>query len=102
MFPARHKAGATLRLFMPSKWVANINYRFTDTTLASASVRSQVPISHRLDLTLSRQFAAGRGEIMCGVLDLANRTHDAFVQCDTFTAHDTPGRMAFARLQWRF
>jgi len=102
MFPARHKAGMTLRLFGPKKWTVNVNYRYTDTTPASASVRSEVPASHRLDLTVAKQIAAGRGELMCGVMDIANRSHEPFIQCDTLTAHDTPGRMAFLRLQLRF
>jgi len=102
MIPAKHKAGFTGRLFLADHWTFNANYKFTDTTPASASVPNAVGSSNRLDLTISKEIAAGKGELMFGVSDLLNKSYDPFIQCDTFTAHETPGRMFFGRVQLRF
>jgi len=102
MMPARHKAGLTGRLFLSDNWTFNCNYKFTDTTPASASVINAVGSSNRLDLTISKEIAAGKGELMFGVSDLLDKSHDPFIQSDTFTAHEKPGRMFFGRPQLRF
>lgn len=102
MRPAKHKAGLTGRLFLPDKWTFNANYKFTDTTPASASVPNDVVSSNRLDLTVSKEIAAGKGEFMLGVSDVLDESHDPFIQCDTFTAHETPGRTFFVRMQLKF
>jgi len=57
---------------------------------------------NRLDLTLSRKFAKGRGEFMIGVADVLNKTTDPVFEAGHFTAHETPGRMFFAGLQLKF
>ena len=102
MRPAQHKIGATGRWFLQDRWTLNSNYRFTNTTPANASVPRSVGISHRLDLTVSKEMAGQRGELMLGVSDLFNTSHDPLMQSDTFTAHPTPGRTVFARLQLKF
>lgn len=102
MRPAKHKVGLTGRLFLPENWTFNANYRFTDTTPASVSVPEAVGSSHRLDLTAAKGTFGHRGELMLGVSDLFNTSHDGLEQSDTFTSHPTPGRTFFARLQLKF
>lgn len=102
--PAEHKAGLTGRLFLSDGWTFNANYKYTgatrvldlDTTLVDADE------SHRLDLTIAKQFAKGNGEFMIGVSDLLNKTDDAHFAIGQLTAHETPGRMFFARMQLKF
>ena len=57
---------------------------------------------NRLDLTLSRKFAKGNGELMIGVADILNKTTDPFFDTGYLTANETPGRTFFARLQIKF
>jgi outer membrane receptor protein involved in Fe transport len=102
--PAQHKAGLTGRLFLAKGWTLNANYKFTDTTrkLELDTTLVEADISHRLDLTISKEFAKGRGEFMIGVSDLLDKTDDAHFGIGQLTAHETPGRMFFGRLQVRF
>ena len=100
--PAMHKAGVTGRLFLPDNWTFNINYRFTDTSFSGPSEASGVSSSHRLDPTISKSFAGGKGEVMLGVSDLLKTTHDPVHMSGAFTAHETPGRTFFLRLQFAF
>jgi outer membrane receptor protein involved in Fe transport len=101
MKPAKHKAGLSCRLFLPADLVFNVNYKFTDTTPENDVVTS-ISTSIRLDLTISKEFAANKGELMLGVSDVLDKNHDPFNQCDTLTTHETSGRMFFVRLQLRF
>ena len=102
--PARHKAGLTGRLFLNDGWVFNANYRYADTTIATGSQTTllNAGLIHRLDLTLAKGFASGRGEFMVGVSDVFNETEGPNSAIGQLTAHDVPGRTFFARMQFRF
>jgi iron complex outermembrane receptor protein len=104
--PARHKAGATLRFFLPDHWTVNLNYKhstFTDGTHGPWG--GDVPGFDRLDLTLARQFKLGKadGELLLGISDLFNDTEQIVGDQGSVThLHETPGRTFFARLALRF
>lgn len=102
--PAQHKAGLTGRLFLADDWVFNANYRYADTTIATGSQTTLLNAAsiHRLDLTLAKGFASGRGEFMVGVSDVFNETEGPNSAIGQLTAHDVPGRTFFARMQFRF
>jgi hypothetical protein len=51
---------------------------------------------------VAKKFAEGRGELMLGVSDVFNKTNGPNFCIGEVTAHETPGRMFFARLLWRF
>ena len=57
---------------------------------------------HRLDLTLSRKFAKGMGELMIGVFDVLNETDGPVYESGFLTAMETPGRTFFVRAQYQF
>ena len=61
-----------------------------------------IDMFHRLDLTLARTFADNRGEFMVGVADVLNKTREPGYDVNYFTSYETPGRMFFARFQYRF
>lgn len=102
--PAQHKAGLTARLFLNDGWVFNANYRYADTTIATGSQTTllNAGLIHRLDLTLAKGFASGKGELMVGVSDVFNETEGPNSAIGQLTAHDVPGRTFFARMQFRF
>ncbi|OHB62182.1 MAG: hypothetical protein A2167_01740 [Planctomycetes bacterium RBG_13_46_10] len=102
--PAEHKAGLTGRLFLSDGWTFNANYKYMDTTrkLDLDTTILEVGSSHRLDLGLAKKFAKGKGEFMIGVSDLLNKTNDPHFGLGQLSAHETPGRMFFARLQLKF
>lgn len=101
--PARHKAGLTGRLFLDKGLCFNVNYRYADTTnVVGDTTIFPIEADHRLDLTLSKEFANQRGEFMIGVSDVLNKTHGPNYTVGTLTAHEIPGRTFFARLQLRF
>ncbi len=100
--PAQHEAGLTGRLFLQKGLVLNANYRFTNTTPGNPSNDEPIGSSHRLDLTVSKEIAKGRGEVMLGVADLLNKTHDPIKGNSTLTGHETPGRVFFVSLMFRF
>lgn len=102
--PAQHKAGLTGRLFLNNGWVFNANYRYADITIATGSQSTllNAGLIHRLDLTLAKEFASRKGEVMVGVSDVFNETEGPNSATGQLTAHDVPGRMVFARLQLSF
>ena len=102
--PARHKVGLTGRLFLEDGWVLNANYRYADTTFATGvnEMLLDADLTHRLDLTVSKKIARGKGELMLGVSDVFNETEGPNTAVGQFTAHDVPGRTFFARLQLKF
>ncbi len=100
--PAKHKVGLTGRLFFTDSWTINANYRYTTTTPPFASTVSAVGQSHRLDFGIARGFADGKGEVMVGVSDVLNETNGPNYGMGQLTAHETPGRIFFARMQRKF
>ena len=102
--PAKHKAGLTGRLFLSDGWTFNANYKCMsscrvlslDTTLMDAGS------SNRLDLSVAKEFAKGKGEFMIGVSDVLNETNDPHFGIGQLSAHETPGRMFFVRMQLKF
>ncbi len=101
--PAQHKVGLTGRLFLDDGWALNANYRYTGTTpVVGDTTIFDTGASHRLDLGVAKQFAEGRGEVMVGVSDVFNKTNGPNFGIGQTTAHETPGRMFFVRMQLRF
>jgi len=100
--PASHKAGLTGRVFLDADWTFNSNYVFQNGVPYDSSLIGGLHSFNRLDLTLSRKFAKDKGEFMIGVADVLSKTTDPVFEAGHFTAHETPGRMFFARLQLKF
>lgn len=103
-FPARHKAGLRSRILLDEQWSLNADYIYNDIihTNVSNSPSDELDMFHRLDITLARRFADSRGELMVGVADVLNKTREPGYDVSYFTSYETPGRMFFARLQYRF
>jgi outer membrane receptor for ferrienterochelin and colicin len=103
-FPARHKVGLRGHYTVDEHWSLNANYIYNDSihTNASDNPAKGLPVFHRLDLTLARRFADQRGELMVGVTDVLNKTRESVYDVTDLTSYETPGRMFFARLQYRF
>lgn len=102
LWPAKNKAGLTARLFLPDDWTFNTSYVFNDVILNYDNVPIDPHPINRLDLTISKEIANGRGELMIGVSDLLNKTNRPALDIGGLTGHETPGRMFFARLQYNF
>jgi outer membrane receptor protein involved in Fe transport len=100
--PARHKVGATGRLFITDDVVFNANYVYSSSTRRSAEMQLPVPSHHRLDLTVSKKLFDRRGEVLFGVSDLLDQTRLEVFGVGSISAHETPGRTFFARLQLQF
>ncbi len=103
--PVEHKCGLTGRLFLDGGWALNANLKINGMTPKNPffeSRQASLKSYHRLDLTLAKSLADGRGELMFGVSDLLNKTREAAGETITMTGHETPGRMYFARLQMHF
>ncbi len=98
--PAVHKMGFTGRLFLSDGFVFNANYKFTNTT--PSNDYHDIGSSNRLDLTISKTFAKGNGEVMFGVSNVLVRRMEPVYSLGTYSAHTTPGRMFFMRLQVKF
>lgn len=103
-FPSRHKAGVRFLYDLDEHWTFAANYAYNDIIHlnASESPFREADMFHQFDLTLSRQFAQGRGEWMFGVSDVLNKVQHPVYDVTTFTSFETPGRTFFTRLQWRF
>ena len=104
--PARNKAGISSRIYLPLEVILNLNYKYTDVTPNNPrdvpNIPSQFEISHRLDLTVSRQFFDGHFEWLVGVSDLFDETDFSVFGINNFAAHETPGRIFFTRLSFSF
>lgn len=101
-YPANNKAGLSTRLFLQNDFVFDAKYIYYDFIRQHGDIVADTPSNHRLDLNLSKKIADGNGEIMFGVSDLLNRTSGPSFDVGKFTAHETPGRTFFVRLQLRF
>ncbi|MCK5592953.1 TonB-dependent receptor, partial [Candidatus Bathyarchaeota archaeon] len=102
LWPAKNKAGLTARLFLPEDWTLNTSYVYNDVILNHGNTPIDPHPFNRLDLTIAKKIADGRGEFMIGVSDLLNKTNGPALDIGGLTAHETPGRMFFARLQLKF
>jgi iron complex outermembrane receptor protein len=101
--PPSHSAGISGRLLLPHELTLNANYRYTNLSEFPGSNGYVLSISptHRLDLTLTKSFADGRGEFMIGIEDAFNTTVSAG-QENFGGAARMPGRTVFARVQLKF
>ncbi len=101
--PARHKTGLRFRHRFKSDWILNTNYTYTDMTRGNPSTgNNDINASNRLDLTISKTFNKESGEIMVGVSDIFNKTHDPVRQSNEYTGHEIPGKTFFISLQLKF
>jgi len=102
MSPSQHKAGLNGRWYLDKDWTFNTNYVFQNGKRMYATTVKDLSSFNRLDLTLSRKFAKGNGELIVGVSDVLNETTNPVTDTGYLTALETPGRMFFARLQLKF
>jgi hypothetical protein len=103
VLPATNKAGLAGRLFLDNNWTFNTNFAFQSRAKGKPNNTTEDCSSfNRLDLSLSRKFAKGKGELMIGVTDVLNGTTDANWDVAHFAVLETPGRMFFGRLQFTF
>jgi outer membrane cobalamin receptor len=102
LFPSQHKAGLTGRYSLDKDWVLNANYAFQNSIPTYETTVIDLHTVNRLDLTISRKVAQGKGELMFGVMDVLNDTVDPAYDSGTLTALETPGRTFFGRLQINF
>jgi len=109
--PARHKTGLLYRRFVGKSWVFNLNYsnsifstayEAASTGDAQYSPFNETETINRLDLSVSRKFLQGDGELMIGVTDVLNKTAPAASDYTNFTGYETPGRCFFVRVQVSF
>lgn len=91
-YPATNKAGVTGRLFLDHGLVLSTSYRYADVTRATPVTAPGVPPSHRWDLTATKDFAGGRGELLAGVRDVLDDTGVVIIEGGSFNGHETPGR----------
>lgn len=101
-YPAYNKVGLTGRLYMPGGLTLNTNYAYNNGAILPMSGLQNTDVYHRIDVTISKRFSNDRGEIMVGVSDLFNGSHDTIFPNGQFTNHETPGRTFFARVQLKF
>jgi outer membrane receptor for ferrienterochelin and colicin len=101
-FPSQHKAGLTGRYNLDNDWIFNANYAFQNSIHTYKTTAVDYHTSNRLDLTLSRKFAKGKGELMFGVMDVLNETSAAVFDSGNMASLETPGRTFFTRLQLHF
>ena len=96
------KAGVTGRLFLPNDWTFNTNYVYNDAVLGYGTTPFDAHSFNRLDLTIAKKIADGRGELMIGMSDILNKTNKVVLDIGELTGHETPGRIFFARLLLKF
>jgi outer membrane cobalamin receptor len=102
ILPAQNKAGLNNRWYVDKDWTFNTSYVFQSAVKAYGTAAGDVKCSNILDLTLSRKFAKGKGELMFGVTDVLNKNTDPVYDSVNMTALETPGRTFFVRLQFKF
>ena len=102
VLPAKHKTGLTGRLFLPDGWTFNTNYKFNNTTPDSPNRGDDLASFHRLDLTIAREIAKGRGELMFGVSDVLDNANEPRRTLGNYALHEMPARTFFVRLQLKF
>jgi len=101
--PPENSIGMTGRLYMADGFVFNTNYRYSGNTRSLVvPTTPDIDSVHRLDFTLSKKILGDSGEIMLGIADLLNKTNGPNGAMGQITAHETPGRMVFARLQTKY
>ena len=100
--PARHKTGLTGRLFLPKETTVNSNYRYTTSTASDQAGALDAHPTHRLDLNVAKRFWKDNAELAVGVNDIFNKDHHPVFGAGSVTAHETPGRTFFVRLQVKF
>lgn len=104
-FPARHKVGLRYGRELADGWHAQANYIYNDaigTNDSDSPPWGTLGVSHRLDLTLTRQFLGGKADLLIGIADLFNETTDPVYDVSYLTSYETPGRTFFARLRYLF
>lgn len=99
--PARHKLGATARVFLPDDWTVNANYRYTSETPGDSVTLSSVDSSSRLDLTLAKLLPKWNAELLFGVADVLNDSASVASGISSQGGNPIPGRTVFVRFQWR-
>ena len=102
--PAKHKVGVRYRYRIQPDWIFNANYAYTDTTPGYHPIAGDNSVNalHRLDLNVAKTFNKEKGQIMVGVRDLLDKTHDPIRESSTYTAHEVPGRTFFVSLLLKF
>ncbi|MDY6912958.1 MAG: TonB-dependent receptor [Planctomycetota bacterium] len=100
--PSRHKVGMTGRLFLPHDWTLNANWRYNDETTSHGISGSNADVYQRLDLAVAKELIKGHGEMMIGINDVLNVSHEPVLGLGERMGHKTPGRTFFVRFQLKF
>lgn len=102
--PAAHKVGCRGRLHIGQGWTLFSQYRYTGTThsLMGTSKAQQIKNRHRMDISVAKRFLENRAEILVGIRDLFNNDDGPNLGLPEMTGHETPGRTAFARMNYQF
>ena len=104
--PARNKAGVNGRVRLPWKSTLNVGYKYTDVTRNNPGALLLAPdlfdLSHRLDITVAKQFFDDRIGWLIGVSDVFDETDIRVSGITNVTTHDTPGRFYFTRISVSF
>ena len=100
--PSKHKVGLRSLWHLNKDWVFNTDFSSQSEIEGTGSMVDGLHNVNRLDLSLSHVFAKEKGEIMVGVTDVFNNTSDPVFDEGYFTAHETPGRTFFMRMQFKF
>ena len=100
--PARHKVGVRGRLNLPRHCTLNSDYRYTTATADDGGKAFRAHATHRLDLSVAKKLWKERLELSVGVSDIFNKDLHPLFGAGNMTAHETPGRTFFVRLQLSF
>lgn len=101
--PARHKAGAGLRLPLPHALSFTVNYAYNDSSIdRDQGSEHVIGIHHQLDVTLAWALPDGYGELMIGGWDVLHAADEEADGTGTYIPHETPGRTLFVRTTLEF
>lgn len=101
--PAKHKAGAGLRLPLPYALSFTVNYAYNDGSIdRDQGGEYAVGIHHQLDVTLAWALPGGYGELMIGGWDVLHTADEEVDGTGTYLPHETPGRTLFMRATLEF
>jgi outer membrane receptor protein involved in Fe transport len=96
--PAKHKAGAGMRLPLLQRFSFAVNYVYDDGSRdIDAAGDNLIGSHHQLDLTLAWAIPGGYGELMVGGWDVLHEQDEEVDGTGTYIPHETPGRTLFVR-----
>ncbi|MFC1572516.1 TonB-dependent receptor plug domain-containing protein [Candidatus Eisenbacteria bacterium] len=104
-YPAQHKAGLSWRYHLQQYWTVEARNRWSSETGVDEDdlIAGDIgPSFNRVDAVTTLALAQGKAHIQIGINDVADDTRSEVMSIGSFTAHETPGRTIFGRLELRF